>query len=119
MSNNSKLRKARNQYIINKVRDLSIPEFKPYDEVRILCLFSGRLQHRGLRLETEHLVHRLKLTGFINNKPSGEIELEIQGPENKANYLIEHILNIKRISIKEHKQEVIPIDPKESTFELI
>jgi acylphosphatase len=119
MSIKSKLRKARNQYIIKKVRNIKLPDFKDDEVVRYRCLLSGKLQHRGLRLETEHLVHRLKLTGYIKNKPLGEIELEIQGPSDKDIYLIEHILKIRRIWVKDHKQELIPVDSKESTFELI
>jgi acylphosphatase len=119
MSLKSKIRKYRNQYIINKVRNLALPDFKPDEVVRFKYLLSGKIQHRGLRLEVEQLVHRLRLTGFIKNTPLGDIELEIQGSENKVLFLIDHILKIKRISIKEHQQEPIPIDPKEGTFEII
>jgi acylphosphatase len=119
MSIKSKIRKYRNQYIINKVKNIAIPDFKPEEAVRFKCLLSGKIQHRGLRLEVEQLVHRLRLTGFIKNNPLGDIELEIQGPENKVLFLIDYILKIKRISIREKQEELILIDPKENTFEII
>jgi hypothetical protein len=45
--------------------------------------------------------------------------MEIQGPENTVLFLIDYILKIKRISIREKQEELILIDPKENTFEII
>ena len=114
-----KLKKFRNQFIIKKVRKIVLPHFDEDQVVRYTCLITGHVQHRGLRLELDHLAHRLKLTGYIKNKPQGEIELEVQGPENKVLFLLDSMLKVKRVTIKSHQREAIDIDLKETTFELI
>lgn len=90
----------RNNYVIKQVQRINIPEFAESPTRRYRMIFSGRVQHVGFRFETRELAKRLKLTGFCGNREDGNVLAEIQGPENKINFLVDFMKSLVRIKIK-------------------
>ena len=47
--------------------------------VRWHILFSGSVQHVGFRYTAYYLARSLGLTGWVDNRPDGRVEMEVQG----------------------------------------
>lgn len=106
----------RDNYVINQVQSLKLPEF-PADNIRrYRVIFSGRVQKVGFRLEVCELAKRLELTGFCKNLENGDVLAELQGPENKVQYLITFMESLKRVKITDKVMEELTVDEKEDTF---
>ena len=43
-------------------------------------IFSGRVQHVGFRYTAYYFTRDLYLTGWVDNRPDGTVEMEVQGP---------------------------------------
>jgi len=52
--------------------------------VRLHALFSGEVQGVGFRYTTRTLATRHHLTGYVQNLPSGEVELVAEAPDEKS-----------------------------------
>lgn len=115
-----KLKEMRRQYLIHKVTKVQIPEFKDGNIVRKKLTFSGKVQNVGFRLETHEIGKRIGLKGWVKNKEDGTVETEVEGEEEKINYLINHLKSIRRASVKGvliEEQEVVGED--EGEFKII
>lgn len=62
------------------------------------------------------LAQRLELTGFCKNLENGDVLAELQGAENKIQYLITFMESLKRIRIKNKVVEKLAIDGEEKGF---
>ncbi len=113
------LKQIRNNYVIEQVRKINIPEFEPDKIMRYHITFSGRVQRVGFRLEIEQLALRLKLTGWIKNLESGNVEMEIQGMKNKIDYLLEFMNSLKRIKISQMQKDIRTVLNQEEEFKII
>lgn len=99
MSLKNYFKKIRDAYVINQVKRIKLPYFETSPIVRKRLLFSGRVQKVGFRLETYELAKKLKLTGWVKNNTDKNVEAEIQGAEDKINYLIDFMKSLKRASV--------------------
>ena len=108
--------KIRDNYVINQVQKAEIPVFEPSNIVRYRVTFSGRVQKVGFRMEVIELAKRLDLTGFCQNLENGDVLAEIQGQENRIQYLIEFMESLKRIKIKDKVIERLSIIENEVDF---
>ncbi|WP_312426075.1 acylphosphatase [Lacrimispora sp.] len=113
------LKQIRNNYVIEQVRKINIPEFEPDKIMRYHIIFSGRVQRVGFRLEIEQLALRLKLTGWIKNLESGNVEMEIQGMKNKIDFLLEFMNSLKRIKISQMQKDIRTVLNLEEEFKII
>lgn len=113
----SAFKRFRNQYVIDQVQRVRLPEFLPDDVCRYRITFSGRVQKVGFRLEVQELAKRLELTGFCENLPNGDVLAELQGPENKIRFLISFMESLIRIKIQKKTIEEISLRPEETGFE--
>lgn len=100
----------RDNYIIQQVQRLRLPEFEADDIRRYRITFSGRVQNVGFRLEVNELSKRLGLTGFCRNLENGDVEAQLQGPENKIKYLISFMESLKRIRIDNKVIEELEVE---------
>lgn len=117
MSLKEKFIKTRDNYVINQVRRLKLPEFESDSIHRYRIIFSGRVQKVGFRLEVCELAKRLELTGFCKNLENGDVMAELQGPDNKIKYLISFMESLKRIKIKNKViDELEVINDEETKF---
>ncbi|HCD44541.1 MAG TPA: acylphosphatase, partial [Lachnoclostridium sp.] len=62
---------------------------------------------------------RLKLTGWIKNLESGNVEMEIQGMKNKIDFLLEFMNSLKRIKISQMQKEIRTLLNQEEEFKII
>ena len=79
-------------------------------------VFSGRVQKVGFRLETYELANRLGLTGFCQNLENGDVLTELQGPEDKIQFLISFMESLRRIKIRNKTVSKLDIAPDETSF---
>lgn len=109
----------RDNYVKNQVENAVIPEMAATDLVRRGYIFAGRVQHVGFRLEVEQLAKRLGLTGWIKNCNNGEVEMEIQGPEERIEFLVDFMSNLKRIKINKCEMREEPAVSIEQMFMIL
>ena len=116
MSLKVKLKEIRDNYVINQVQRLRLPEFAPDSIRRYSVIFSGRVQKVGFRLEVCELAKRLGVTGFCRNLENGDVMAQLQGPENRITYLISFMEPLKRIKIENKVIAELEVDEKETEF---
>lgn len=116
MSLKEKFVQVRDNYVINQVQRLQLPEFEADEVRRYRVTFSGRVQKVGFRLEVCELAGKLGLTGFCKNLENGDVLAELQGSENKVKYLIAFMESLKRIKIKNKVIEELEVDAEEMEF---
>lgn len=117
MSIKSKFKEMRDQYVINQVRKAAIPAFSADRIRRYRITFSGRVQKIGFRLEVCELANRLGLTGYCENLKNGDVLTELQGAENRIQYLISFMESLKRIKIRNKVIEELDVNPFEKGFQ--
>lgn len=106
----------RDKYMRNQVEQMNFPEFPPDEERRYQIIFSGTVQGVGFRYEAWLIAEKLGLTGFARNLPSGDVLMEVQGPQNKILHLIHCMESIRRISIENKVIDELPLkEEKEFT----
>ncbi len=101
MSLKKKFVTIRDNYVINQVQKLKLPEFHSDEIKRYRIIFKGRVQHVGFRLEVSELAKKLGLTGFCKNLENGDVLAEIQGADNKIQFLISFMESLRRIKIRD------------------
>ncbi|NLC54530.1 MAG: acylphosphatase [Erysipelothrix sp.] len=112
------INKYRKQLLIANINRKDFPDFKKSDKVRKRLHFSGRVQGVGFRVEALGVANRLGLTGYVKNKANGDVEIEVQGPIDKIQYLINYLSSIRRAPIKNLDSVDIEIIEKESEFKI-
>lgn len=113
------LKKLRDNYVIWHANSIKVPEFKPSTVVRKKVIFSGRVQKVGFRLELYTIAQRLNLTGWVKNLEDGSVEAELQGEEQKVDFLIKAMKSLKRASVKQCKITDMEIRKKENDFSIL
>ena len=103
------IKKLRDYYVINQVKNINLPYFNPSPTVRKRITFSGRVQKVGFRLEINELAKRLDLTGWVKNRNDKNVEAEIQGEIEKIIFLIKYMESLKRASVHDVTISEMPI----------
>lgn len=80
--------------------------------------FFGRVQHVGFRYTAFYLARELSLTGWVDNREDGSVELEAQGRLSALRQLVIRLKSKPRIRI-DHMEvlEITPV-PDERKFEI-
>lgn len=112
----TRLKEWRKQYVIDQVQAIDLPEFKDQEAKRYRIIFRGRVQNVGFRYEVNHLAKRLDLTGYCKNLDNGDVLAELQGPQDRIDFLISFMESLKRIVIDEKIMEPMAVDPREKSF---
>ena len=55
-------------------------------------IFSGRVQHVGFRYTAYYFTRDLYLTGWVDNRPDGTVEMEVQGGPLQLQRLLSAVL---------------------------
>ena len=116
MSIKQKFKAMRNNYVIKQVENIKFPNFENSNIIRKKFNFSGRVQKVGFRLEVNLIANKLGLTGWVKNTPQGDVEVEIQGEDDKIDFLINFMKSLKRIKIVEIKEDIIETIDNENEF---
>lgn len=106
------------RYIDEPGQNAPLPRFEPDTVCRFRVNFSGTVQGVGFRWEVYHLAQRMKLTGYVENLPCGDVRAELQGPENRIRYLMAFMESLKRITVERKTVEALPLCPTETEFEI-
>lgn len=108
----------REEYVINQVKQIQLPSFQPSPIYRKKVIFSGRVQNVGFRLEIFELAKRLELMGWVKNRDDKNVEAEIQGENEKIEFLIEFMKSLKRASVREIQIDDLSIAKEEKGFNI-
>lgn len=91
-----------------------IPTFLADEKKRYCVIFSGVVQGVGFRYETWTIAKKLGVTGWVENLSNGDVYLEIQGEENKLQYLINCLKTNRRFYVQNIKiEEMELVEDKE------
>lgn len=113
------LKEIRNNYVIRQVKKANIPEFELDHTARYHLVFSGRVQYVGFRLEIQQLALRLGLTGWIKNLENGDVEMEIQGMNNRIDFLLNFMNSLIRIKINRMEKDTVRVLEQEKEFRIL
>lgn len=107
---------ARNNMVINHVKKAYVPEFETDTINRYQMIFSGKVQNVGFRLEFSEMAKRLGLTGYCTNLENGNVLVEVQGPQNKINFIVAFMKTVRRMKIEHVDITALEVDENEMEF---
>ena len=117
MNMKRRFKQIRDNYVIRQAQSVNIPVLPENLICRYRIRFSGRVQKVGFRLEVCELAKRLGLTGWCMNLEDGDVLAELQGAEERIDFLITFMESLKRIKIRSKQIEEVDVLPDEKTFE--
>lgn len=112
------LKKFREGYVVNQVNQIKLPKFEKSNIVRKNIIFSGNVQGVGFRMEVYLIANKLGLVGFVKNKADGSVEAEIQGEEEKIQFLKEFMCSLKRATITDINEKDILVREEDKEFSI-
>ena len=86
------------------------------EQIRWRVLFSGGVQHVGFRYTAYYLAKSLYLTGWVDNLPDGQVEMEVQGSPGQVRKLLLRLKAQAHIHITDMKIQSIELRPWERKF---
>ena len=110
------LKKAKQGFVINEVEKMPFPKFEETNIYRKQILFEGLVQQVGFRFETQRVATGLELTGKAINQNDGSVLVEVQGPEDKIDYMISMLHQVKRFRIDHCTVSNLPVISGEDSF---
>jgi len=113
------IQRFKENYIKNKVARAETPEFPSSPIVRKKIIFSGKVQNVGFRFEIFNLAKKLELKGWVKNMEDDTVKLEIQGEENRIQFLVKHMKSLKRANVAHVEVDKISLVEDESDFNII
>lgn len=116
MSLKENFKRFRDNLVINQVQQAKLPEFEESPVRRYKITFSGRVQKVGFRLEVCEFAKRLQLTGYCKNLDNGDVLAELQGQDDKIQYLIMFMESLVRIKIRNKVVEEMEVLDGEVEF---
>ncbi|MEN8077518.1 acylphosphatase [Clostridioides difficile] len=119
MNIKEKFKNIRNNYVVNQVENIVLPSFKYSNIIRKKFIFKGRVQKVGFRFEVVLIAKKLGLTGWVKNRPNGEVEAEIQGEKDKIDFLVQFMKSLKRIKIVQIEEQIIDVIRNDNEFTII
>ena len=117
MNMKRRFKQIRDNYVIRQAERVVLLEFPAAPVCRRRIRFSGRVQKVGFRLEVCELAKRLDLTGWCMNLEDGDVLAELQGSEERIDFLISFMESLKRIKIRNKQIEEAEVLSNEKTFE--
>lgn len=111
-----KIRKLYNGYFIKKT---VFPKFSNDEIVNKNMVFSGYVQNIGFRYQLTMLAREIDLVGWVKNLDNGDVEAEIQGTEERINFLVEEIRKRPKIEFEIIREKYNKVDDKLKEFSII
>lgn len=112
------IKKFKEEYLVNQVEKIDFTKFGESDVVRKNIIFFGNVQGVGFRMEVYLIATKLGLTGWVMNKADGSVEAEIQGEENKINFLKKIMCSLKRSNVTDINEKDILIIVEDKEFSI-
>lgn len=114
-----RIEKFRKKLLKRHIEKKEIPNILDGPTIRKHLIFKGKVQRVGFRVEADTMASRLGLVGWVRNLDNGDVEIEVEGNENKLDYLIEYLSSIKRAPITSVKNQDIDVLNQEKEFKII
>lgn len=111
------IHKAKMAFLNYQLKRVSIPNFPPSEEIRVHYLFSGKVQKVGFRYQATCIAEKLGLVGWVRNLKNGDVEIEVQGPKEKIDFLIMYLDSRDWFTIESMQDTSQPLRQGELTFE--
>lgn len=108
--------RIRHGFITKEVERMSFPEFNETNINRKRILFEGLVQQVGFRFEAQMIADRLGLTGKAINQHDGSVLAEVQGPQDKIDYMISMLHQVRRFRIDNCTISDLPVISGEDSF---
>ncbi|MBQ1900245.1 MAG: acylphosphatase [Erysipelotrichaceae bacterium] len=80
--------------------------------------FSGKVQHVGFRYTTYYIAKSLYLTGWVDNLPSGDVLMEVQGETTQLRKLLLQLKQQPNLFIQKMEIKEIPVLPFDRKFKV-
>ena len=84
--------------------------------VREHVIFRGRVQGVGFRYQAMYAARDFGLTGWVENRPDGTVEMEVQGSPAAIGRMMKHLRSGHWIRIDDMDLEELPVVPGERGF---
>lgn len=94
-----------------------LPVFKDGEIVRYHIQFEGIVQGVGFRFEVYQMANQFKLSGWVRNEMDGSVLCEVEGTQEKIEYLIKHLKQVPRFQIEKIIKKEISLK-NESSFRM-
>ena len=79
--------------------------------IRRVVFYSGRAQGVGFRYTTADLAKRFDVAGYVQNLDDGRVRLDVQGPADQVQGLIDAVAQTMARNIKNAHASDYPVDP--------
>ncbi len=86
------------------------------DKVRKSISFEGRVQGVGFRYRAKHAAELIGLTGWVKNEWDGTVSMEVQGPEEGIDRMIQILNKGTYIYIENMRVHTLPLVKDEYDF---
>ncbi|MBQ3975538.1 MAG: acylphosphatase [Lachnospiraceae bacterium] len=80
--------------------------------------FEGHVQGVGFRYQAQNAARQLGLTGWVRNEYDGSVSMEVQGPPEAIDTLLDFLGSNRWINIRDMKTEILPVNEKEQSFKV-
>ena len=80
--------------------------------------FEGHVQGVGFRYQAQNAARQLGLTGWVRNEFDGSVSMEVQGPPEAIDRLLDFLGSNRWINIRDMKTEILPVNEKEQSFKV-
>lgn len=84
--------------------------------IRKHFVFSGDVQGVGFRYRAVHAAALAELTGWVMNRWDGAVEMEVQGPADEIEQMIQRIAAGTYVQITDRQEWEMPLSEEESGF---
>lgn len=88
----------------------------PQGTIRRHYRIYGRVQGVGFRYRAMYAAQELSLTGWVENKDDGSVEMELQGPAERIDRLFPMIQQNDYVRISQIRTRELTPDPREDRF---
>lgn len=92
------------------------PPHLPAGTVRRYFRVYGRVQGVGFRYRAKYAAQALGLTGWVENKDDGSVEMELQGLPDRIDCLLPMLRQNDYILITDVRTQPVPVNPWERDF---
>ncbi|MDO4174124.1 MAG: acylphosphatase [Eubacteriales bacterium] len=76
-------------------------------------ILSGRVQGVGLRYRAKMAAQQFQITGWVRNRSSGDVEMELQGEQYAIDGFLEYLYHLPGIRYTIVQAEEIDIKPEQ------
>lgn len=109
-------KQTRLSFVRREVAKMGLKAASSHHKIRKRMLFYGKVQGVGFRYEATQIAQQLALTGFAQNRPSGAVEIEVQGEAEGVRDFVAALYRVPRFHIACLLEESMTLKDGEVVF---